>query len=173
MGTPREHLNPPSWWRVVLIGSKPHFTLLRILVLVTFSFFVFNFVLLPIRIQRVSMEPNYKERGVNFVNRLAYLFYEPRRGDVVAIRFSGPHAMLLKRIVGLPGETVGFHAGQLLINGRVMPESYVKLPCDWEMNDLKISADEYYVVCDNRSMAWADHKQGRASRDQILGKILL
>ncbi len=173
MGTSREQLKPSSWWRIVLIGRRPDFTLLRILILTIFSLIIFNFVLLPIRIQRVSMEPNYKDRGINFVNRLAYLFHEPRRGDVVAIRFSGPHAMLLKRIVGLPGETIGFHAGQLLINGRVMPEPYVKLPCDWEMDALKIAADEYYVVGDNRSMAWADHKQGRASRDQILGKILL
>ena len=173
MGSTQQQLKPTPWWRIVLIGRRPDFTLLRILVLVVFSFLIFNFVLLPIRIQRVSMEPNYKDRGVNFVNRLAYIFHEPRRGDVVAIRFSGPHAMLLKRIVGLPGETVSFHDGQLLINYRILPEPYLKLPCDWEMDAVKLAADEYYVVGDNRSMPWADHKQGRALRDQILGKILL
>ena len=55
------------------------------------------------------MLPTYRDHGVNFVNRLAYVFHEPRRGDVVAIRtLAGEHVMYMKRIVGLPGETVTF-----------------------------------------------------------------
>ena len=83
------------------------------------SFVVFKFVLLPIRVEGGSMLPTYQDRSVNFVNRLAYLFHEPRRGDVVAIGLlAGEHVMYMKRVVGLPGETVAFHKGHLYINGQ-------------------------------------------------------
>src|SRR5437870_5284539 len=109
----------PDWLRVVLIGRRPEFTLLRIVVWVVTCFVVAQFVLLPIRVEGVSMLPTYKENRVNFVNRLAYLHSQPKRGDVIAIRLAGPSIMYMKRIVGLPGETVSFHEGRLLINGKV------------------------------------------------------
>ena len=55
------------------------------------------------------MLPTYRSNRVNFVNRLSYRFHEPRRGDVVAIRLSGFSVMFMKRIIGLPGESVAFH----------------------------------------------------------------
>src|SRR5205807_1555665 len=112
----------PGWWRVILIGRRPRLTMLRIVIWVVACFVVTKFVLLPIRVQGVSMLPTYKENRVNFVNRLAYVHSQPKRGDVVAIRLAGPSIMFLKRIVGLPGETVGFHEGRLLINGQVLDE---------------------------------------------------
>ena len=147
---------------------------MRLIVLVTVSFVVFKFVLVPVRVDGGSMLPAYKENGVNFVNRLAYLFHEPRRGDVVAIKLrAGEHVMYMKRIVGLPGETVTFHHGRLLINGRPLDEPYVKFPCDWEHEPEPNGTDQYYVVGDNRDMPWADHVHGRAERGDIVGKLLL
>jgi signal peptidase I len=120
------------------------------------------------------MLPTYKENGVNFVNRLAYLFREPRRGDVVAIGLqAGEHVMYMKRIVGLPGEAIAFHRGRLFINGKPLDEPYVKLPCDWEHEPERVGPDQYYVVGDNRDMPWEDHTHGRAARNHIVGKILL
>src|SRR5690349_225164 len=112
----------PSWVRTVVIGRNPKRTLVRIVVMVATCFIVAKFVLLPIRVEGVSMLPTYKTRGVNFINRLAFTFHEPRRGDVVAVRLAGEHVMFLKRIVGLPGESVAFHGGQLVINGQAIEE---------------------------------------------------
>ncbi len=174
MGTNAEAAQPPSWVVRVLIGRRPKRTLARIAVLVVVCFVVFKFVLLPIRVEGGSMLPTYRESGVNFVNRLAYLFHEPRRGDVVAIRLlAGEHVMYMKRIVGLPGETVAFHQGRLYINGQPLDEPYVKLPGDWERAPEQIGPDQYYVVGDNRDMPWQGHTQGRARRELILGEILL
>jgi signal peptidase I len=145
----------------------------RIAVLVAASVLVSKFVLLPIRVQGVSMEPTYKDRRVNFVNRLAYLFHEPRRGDIVAVRTSDEHIMYLKRIVGLPGETVAFHDHHAVINGHPLDEPYLKEPADWERPPEQVGPDEYYVVGDNRTMEWDEHTQGRAKRERIVGKILL
>jgi signal peptidase I len=120
------------------------------------------------------MLPTYRDHGVNFVNRLAYVFHEPRRGDVVAIGLeAGDHVMYMKRIIGLPGETVAFHQGHLYINGRLMDEPYVKLPGDWEHEPEQVELDEYYVVGDNRDMPWEGHVQGRPKRQRIVGKVLL
>jgi signal peptidase I len=163
----------PSWVRTVVIGRNPKRTLVRIVVMVVTCFITAKFVLLPIRVEGVSMLPTYKGRGINFINRLAFVFHEPRRGDVVAVRLAGEHVMFLKRIVGLPGDTVAWHGGQLIINGEPMDEPYVKFPCYWETQAVKDGPNQYYVVGDNRSMAPQDHEQGRAERKRIVGKTLL
>ena len=119
------------------------------------------------------MLPTYKERSVNFVNHLAYLWHEPRRGDVIGIRLAGPHVMYMKRIIGLPGETVAFVKGRVLINGEVLDEPYKKYDCDWNLPPVKLGADEYFVVGDNRTVPPQYHVHGVASRDRIIGKLLL
>ena len=166
----------PRWAKVVLIGRSPRFTLVRIVVLAAVTFLVSTFVLVPIRVQGPSMLPTYQDSGINFVNRLAYLRAEPQRGDVVAIRYSGRHAMLMKRVVGLPGETVRFHHGRIFINGHKLDEPYLdpnQYECDWELPPESLESDEYYVVGDNRSMPFEYHVFGKAKRFRIMGKILL
>lgn len=164
----------PGWLRIVLIGRNPKVTLVRVAVLIVTCLIVFNkFILLSIRVEGISMLPTYKDRSVNFVNRLAYLWHEPRRGDVVSIRLAGIHRMYMKRIIGLPGETVGFVDGRVLINGKVLDEPYEKYACDWNRPPVKLEPDEYFVVGDNRTMPWEDHKFGKVERGRIIGKAIL
>ena len=189
--TGRERSRLPRWVSIVVVGRNPRATLVRVTVLVVTCLIVFNFVLLPIRVEGISMLPTYKDHSINFINRLAYLRHEPQRGDVVCIRFSRagtntpadihqaanwlepPHVMLLKRIVGLPGETVAFADGHVLINGEVLDEPYEKYTCDWNRPAVQLGPDEYFVVGDNRSMPWENHVKGRAQRSQIVGKAIL
>jgi len=168
-----EGANRVPWWQAIVFGRRPERTLLRILVLVVVVVVVVKFVLLPIRVEGPSMLPTYSDRGINFVNKLAYLFHEPRRGDVVAIRMSGEHVMLMKRIVGLPGETVEFRRGHVYINGTRLEEPYLRNPSDWEQEPKSLGASEYYFVGDNRSMPIGDHYQGKGERSRIVGKVLL
>ena len=162
-----------SWLQIVLIGRNPKVTLVRLVVLIITCTVVFKFILLPARIEGISMLPTYKDRSVNFVNRLAYRWHEPRRGDVVGIRLAGPHVMYMKRIIGLPGETVAFVEGRVLINGEVLDEPYENTPCDWNCPPVKLGPDEYFVVGDNRIMPSENHVFGKATRDRIVGKALL
>ena len=170
-GSKRNRLR--DWLLIVAVGRNPRRTILRIAILVAAVFLVRQFVLLPIAVKGPSMYPTYQTSGVNFVNRLAYCFHEPQRGDVVAIRTSGVSIMFMKRIVGLPGETISFHNGRAVINGQPLSEPYVKLISDWESPPEKLGPDEYYFVGDNRSMSQEEHTQGRAHRYRIVGKILL
>ena len=161
------------WVRIVVIGRNPKATLVRVAVLIVTSFVVFKFILLPIRVEGISMLPNYKDHSWNLVNRLAYLWHEPQRGDVVSIRLAGPHVMYMKRIIGLPGESVAFENGRVLINGEVLDEPYEKSPCDWNCPPVKLGPDEYYDVGDNRTMPQELHKHGETPRYRIVGKVLL
>ncbi len=163
----------PHWLRVVAIGRNPRNTVIRIAVLAVTCFIVFHFILLPIRVTGISMLPTYKNGSINSVNRLAYLFHEPRRGDVVSIRFAGTHLMLMKRIIGLPGETVAFVNGRVLINDEILDEPYEKSPCDWNLPPEKLGADEYFVVGDNRTMPAEDHTKGKVPRERIIGRVVL
>ena len=168
-----EHPKVPGWLRTVVIGRNPKLTLVRVLILALAAVLVPKFILLPIRVQGASMWPTYKENGVNFVNRLAYRWSEPKRGDVVAIRLAGDHVMYMKRIIGLPGETVEFHRGKTFINGQLLEEPYVKSDCDWEYGPVTVASNQYFFVGDNRSMPQNDHEFGRGEKRRIVGKVLL
>ena len=175
MGMHTEKAKPTTWLRTAFIGRHPERTLRRVAVLVVAGlvvFVVFSCLLLPIRVEGISMLPTYRNRQFNLVNRLSYCRHEPQRGDVVAIRTTGFHIMYLKRIIGLPGERVAFHRGHVTINGQVLSEPYLKFACDWELPPEVLGPDEYFLVGDNRSMPPGEHFMFKASRARIVGKVL-
>jgi signal peptidase I len=159
--------------RTLLIGRRPKRTLARIVVLVVAFFLARSYLVLPIHVRGTSMLPSYQDGGINFVNRLAYLRSEPKRGDVVAIRLAGPSVMYMKRVVGLPGDTVAFHQGHLLINDELVEESYLNPGCDWEIPPETLAPGLYYVVGDNRSMPERFHEKGKTPKQRIVGRVLL
>lgn len=163
----------PRWLRIAVIGRNPKVTLIRAAVLAVVCILGYHFTVLRIRVEGISMLPTYQDGSKHFVNRVAYLWHEPRRGDVVSIRLAGVHLMYLKRIIGLPGETVAFVNGHVLINGEVLDEPYEKLPSDWNVPPVKLGPDEFFVVGDNRSMPSQDHTFGKVERNRIVGKAIL
>ncbi|MCX8091531.1 MAG: signal peptidase I [Verrucomicrobiae bacterium] len=187
----------PEWLRVALIGRRPRVTLLRAAVLAGVAFVVFGFILLPVRIEGPSMLPAFRPGSFHLVNRLAYWWGTPQRGDVVAIRISGreyngrellgdlvrlrvnfrrlfrPSVMYLKRVVGLPGETIEFVDGRLLVNGRPLDEPWRRAPCNWTLPPRTLGPDQFFVVGDNRAQRPEDHTFGAAERARIVGKVIL
>jgi signal peptidase I len=169
----------------MVFGRNPKLTLLRAAVWAAVCLVVFKIMLVHVRVTGISMLPTCQDQSVYWVNRLAYLWHEPQRGDVVAIRFvpaddsisrlEPPHVMLLKRIIGLPGETVAFRDGHALINGKILDEPYESedYPCYWNHEPVRVGPDQYYVVGDNRSMPWEDHTHGVYPRNRIVGKARL
>jgi signal peptidase I len=164
----------PRWVRTLIVGRHPKWTFVRVAVVVIVTFILLKFVVIPIRVTGISMLPTYSDGSINFINRLAYVHSKPQRGDVIGVRFgAGEHLMYMKRVVGLPGETVSFHRGQLYINSQPIDEPYVKYLCTWEMAPLHLGPNLYYVVGDNRSMNFEDHYQFRADLvTQIVGKVI-
>jgi signal peptidase I len=156
----------------LLLGSNPRATIRRVAALIGTAVLVFGFVLLPLRLEGVSMLPTYRSGAFTFANRLAYLMREPARGDVVAIRMAGPGVVLVKRIVGLPGEQIEIAAGVVLVNGTPLAEPAVAERAPWNLSPFRLAADEYFVIGDNRRMPIEQHDLGRVARDRIIGRLV-
>ena len=161
----------------VIVGRRPLRTLARLAVLILGTWVVFTFVLTPpIKVTGISMSPTYRDGQINFLYRLAYSHHDPKRGDVVGVHMKGTDGdslMYLKRVVALPGETISFENGRLVIDDKVMPESYEQGEyCDWNMAPVKLGFDEYFVVGDNRSMPRELHWYKKIRRQDIVGRIL-
>jgi signal peptidase I len=161
-----------SLTRRVVFGRNPRRTAVRVLVLAALSFMTFRWVLIPMRAEGISMLPTYQSGSLNFVNRLAYLYDKPSRGDIVGIRLAGPHVLYVKRIVGLPGERVSVAAGQVYVNDVPLVEPYVRERYPWDVSEVTLTAREYFVIGDNRGMRAKDHDFGRVDVSRIVGKVV-
>lgn len=142
------------------------------LVLAGVALITFRWVLIPIRTEGPSMLPTYTSDSFNLVNRLGFAFGEPSRGDVVAIRLAGPSVVLVKRVIGLPGERVRFDSGVVYINGVPLDEPYVRERRPWEVPEVTLGPREYFAVGDNRGMSAGLHSFGAVDRARILGKVV-
>ena len=127
-------------------------------------------MLWPVQVLGDSMLPNYHSGERHFVNKLAYRVALPQRGDVIALYAPGGE-VYLKRVVGLPGETVTFTNGGIAIGGRLLEEPYVDtkiIPREEDEPKLgKLGSDDFYVIGDNR----ATSVRGQVSKEQIIGKV--
>ena len=143
----------PVWWMRVIFGRHPRRTLMRLCLLVALTIILFKFFVLPIQVSGFSMEKTYHDGKVNFVNRLAYTWTKPKRGDVVAIRMPNERDMLLKRIVALPGERVAMQRGRIYINGKELDEPYIRGKGGLGFTEVNVEPEHYYVVGDNRAVS--------------------
>lgn len=159
--------------RRLLVGRNPKRTLLRAGITAIVLLCVFRFVLIPVRVVGASMEPAYRNGGVNLINRMAFLFREPRRGDVVSVRTTGISHQYLKRIIALPGETIAIRNGLVLINGEPLSEPYVVFRDGWNYGPVQLGMTEYLVIGDNRGMRMEDHTGGITQRGKLVGTPLL
>lgn len=118
------------------------------------------------------MAPTYDDGSFALCWRLQYFFSPPKRGDVVTIRFAGTNVMLLKRIVGLAGDTVSFRNGQLYINQNPVSEPYVINNSRWQLAEREIKPGYVYVVGDNRGTPMQQHKFGQVKSTRIIGGVI-
>lgn len=153
----------------LIAGSNPRRTLLRVAFLVLAAWIVFGYVLLPVRGVGVSMQPTIDQGDLLFINQLAYRFREPEHGDIVAVRIAGRSAVYVKRLLGVPGDRVAFIAGTFWRNGQPVLEPYVEERADWELPEVTLGQNDYFVVGDNRSMPMAQHEFGTSTRDRLIG----
>lgn len=146
--------------------------LIRLAVVAVATFFVFTFVVSVAVVDGESMDQTYRDGGFTLINRLSYWRRPPARGEVVAIKLAGRQLMFLKRIVGLPGETVEIRAGQVLIDGLLLTEPYLTAPWPWALPPRALTDGEYFVIGDNRRQPIEQHFFGRVDIGQIVGRAL-
>ena len=167
-----ENIEPPAGvLRRILIGENLMTTLRRAILLALFCILLFNYVLLPVRVRGRSMEPTFRDGTWHVANLLKFAVRAPRRGEVVVISIAGRRALYLKRVLGLPGETIGFFNGQLIVNGREQPEPYLSGRGDGTLPPITIGEDEYFVAGDNRTGPIENHTLGTVKRKKITGGV--
>lgn len=135
-------------------------------------YIIFGHLLIPLKIQGVSMEPTYHDRSFAFCWRLQYAFSPPQPFDIVAVRYAGRKVMLMKRVVAVAGETVEFRNGRLYVDGVEIDEPYVKNRENWQLPPRKVRPSHVYVVGDNRGTPISRHKFGEVHIQRIAGGIV-
>ncbi|MBO4990764.1 MAG: signal peptidase I [Firmicutes bacterium] len=136
----------------------------------------------PTIVKEHSMEPTLQENNYIFLSRQAYtLFGEPERGDIVVFHtdlrtVDGKEKSLVKRIIGLPGETVSITGGVVYINGEPLEEDYtLDGYTNTELEEVVVPEGELFCMGDNRqnSIDSRDSSVGCVPIDQIIGKAVL
>lgn len=132
-------------------------------------FLVVNAATGRFRIDGSSMEPTLHDGEYVIINRIVYKLHPPERGDVIVFRRDGRRDYI-KRVMGLPGETLEIRQGQVFVNGQPIPESYLKERGAYSMEPRTIGPDEYFVLGDNRNNSSDSHNWGTVPFGAIDGK---
>lgn len=153
------------------------FTLFYCGVAVFLAFVLVFSVGMKISMVGVSMEPALYNGQEVLINRFIYKITSPKRGDVIAFLPNGNQNShyYLKRIVGLPGESIQIIDGYVYINGERVPEDEYDKMADYGIagNEIQLGSDEYFVLGDNRNMS-EDSRSGNigaVKKDMIAGKV--
>jgi signal peptidase I len=123
------------------------------------------------QVQGQSMEPNLHTAQRLVVEKVTYRFHGPRRGDIVVIDLpeAGPD-LLIKRVVGLPGETISSQGGQVFINGELIEEPYAHNPGGRDIKEQIIPPLHVFVLGDNRRFSNDSRNFGPVPIDNIIGR---
>ncbi len=131
---------------------KMAWDVLSIVVPALLLFLAFKLVFLMAYIPSPSMVPNLYPGQRIIVNKAAYWFSEPRRGDIVVYHSSNFKRAIIHRVVGLPGDLVRIERGKLYVNGRYVEEPYVQGHLISTPSE-RVPAGSYFIIGDNRDAA--------------------
>ena len=121
-----------------------------------------------------SMEPNFHEGQRLLVNKAAYFFAEPQRGDVIIFHAPGnQNGDYIKRVIALPGDTVEIKSSAVYVNNIRLDEPYVRDPPNYSLGKMVIPQQQYFVLGDNRNNSNDSHRGWLVPRDDIVGKAWL
>jgi signal peptidase I len=147
--------------------------ILETIVLAVILYFGINAVSARVRVDGFSMNPTLQNGEYILVNRLAYRTGQPERGDIIVFSYPADEGQdLIKRVIGLPGETVKIGNGNVTINGQELKESYIAQDPlyygDWTVPDGYL-----FVLGDNRNDSRDSHQWGLLPLENVIGKSVL
>jgi len=150
----------------------------EVFVFVALIFIIVNVAVQSFIIPDATMAPLLQPNQYVLVNKAAYFFGAPQRGDIVLVANpQNPAQKLIRRIIAGPGDTITVNAQHVIVNGQILNEPYV--PAGEAGNESivsqKLGANQYFVMCDNRlSNDQSDSRGlGAVPRANIQGKAVL
>jgi len=159
-------------WEVIKI------TIISLVIILPIRYFIAQ----PFFVKGASMEPSYQDGDYLIVDEISYRLTKPKRGDVIVFRFpQDPHQFFIKRIIGLPEETIEIKDNKITIFnqshplGFVLDESSYLPPNQQTRGYLKIKLDdnEYFVLGDNRLQSSDSRRWGPLNKTFIIGKTFI
>lgn len=127
------------------------------------------------------MEPNFHDGEYLLTDKISYRIHTPERGDVIVFKAPPDYVdEFIKRIIGLPGDTVSVRDSKVFVNGREISEPYI--PVDYhtfagrfseEGATLTVPTDQYFVMGDNREHSLDSRNIGFIQKDKITGRAWL
>ncbi|MDD2807815.1 MAG: signal peptidase I [Patescibacteria group bacterium] len=139
-----------------------------------------HFIIKPFYVKGASMEPTFHDHEYLIINEISYHFGDPGRGDTIVFKYPfDPTQYFIKRVIGLPGETIKIANDQVVIYNNANPqglnldESYLA-STQKTLGDLevKLGADEYFLMGDNRLASLDSRAFGPVKRSYIVGQTL-
>jgi signal peptidase I len=152
--------------------------IIAFLIVLPIRYFLFQ----PFIVQGQSMEPNFESRDYLIVDEISYRFREPKRGEVIVFSFpQNPSQKHIKRIIGLPGETITIEQGKIIISKNsqtfVLNEKKYLSPNthtqSQKIKTITLKEDEYFVLGDNRENSLDSRYWGPLPRKNIIGRVIL
>lgn len=159
-------------WKGLL---KDLFTLAFLIVLVVIP--IRTFIVSPFVVDGASMHPTFENLDYLIVDEIVYRFKSPERGDVVVFRYpKNPSIFYIKRIIGLPGETVSINHGVVTITTAKgekisLAEPYVVSEDATYTKSVSLLANEYFVMGDNRPNSSDSRVWGPLPKKDIIGRV--
>jgi len=142
-------------------------------------FIVRTFIAQPFVVSGASMEPTFHTGEYLIVDQLSYRFHNPERGDVIVFKYPViPSRFFIKRIIGLPGETIKVDGEEVFIKKpgeeeyKLLMEDYIEFPKNSFIEET-LADDEYFVMGDNRLASLDSRVWGPLQEDFIIGKALV
>jgi len=120
-----------------------------------------------------SMLPGLKNNQYVLVNKLAYLFHVPERGDVIVFHWPvDTNKDLIKRVIGVPGDVIVIDNKTVRVNGVLLNEPYISAPANPAGNTWVVQPNEYFVMGDNRQVSDDSRDWGFVPKSYIIGKAV-
>lgn len=138
-------------------------------------------IIKPTIVKEHSMDPTLQENNYLLINKLAYKVGEEQRGDIIVFESElegedGENRLLIKRIIGLPGETIRIQDGEVYINGTMLEEDYLNDgTTSGEVIDYVVPEGHFFVMGDNRLVSIDSRSEsvGCVPEDAIMGKAFV